>query len=187
VADRGFPVPQGTPVTWTATAVGGVGPFTYKFFVYDGVAWSVGRDWSSKPTWTWVPATAGTYSFQVWVRNAGSTANFDAWLGAGPAAVSQPEPLAVTALTVSPLAPLVTGSPAVVTASAIGGSGPYAYQFWVFDGTDWSIGQTWSASRTFKWTPPAAGSYVVQVWVRNNGSAASWDAWRQLASLEVIP
>ena len=68
--------------------------------------------------------TGGTYSFQVWLRNAGSDANLDAWLGAGPAAVSQPEPLAVTALTVPPVGPLVTGSPAVVTASAIGGSGP---------------------------------------------------------------
>ncbi len=187
VADQSFPVPQGTPVTWTASAVGGTGPFTYKFFVYDGVAWSAGNDWSTKPTWTWVPTAAGTYSFQVWVRNAGSGANLDAFRSAGPAAVSQAAPLAVTDLTVSPLAPLVTGSPAVLTASAIGGKGPYSYQFWVFDGVNWSIGRPWSASRTFAWTPPAPGTYVVQVWVRNTDSAGAWDAWRQLASLDVIP
>jgi hypothetical protein len=87
----------------------------------------------------------------------------------------------------TPLVPLVTGAPAVVTATATGGSGAYAYQFWVFDGASWFVGQAWSSSNTFVWTPSGPGTYAVQVWVRNAGSAGSWEAWGNLAPLEVIP
>ena len=71
------------------------------------------------------------------------------------------------------MVPLVTGAPALVTATAAGGTGPYAYKFWVYDGVNWSVGQSWGASNAFTWTPPAAGSYNIQVWVRRAGSSAT--------------
>ena len=71
-------------MTWTATATGGTGPYTYKFFVYDGSTWTMGQDWSASNTWTWTPPGPGTYNFQVWARNAASGALFDAWRPAGP-------------------------------------------------------------------------------------------------------
>jgi hypothetical protein len=78
------PAIVGTPTTITAVATGGVGPYTYKFFVHDGAVWSVGQDWSASSTFSWIPPAAGAYSFQVWVRNAGSATPFDAWRGLGP-------------------------------------------------------------------------------------------------------
>jgi hypothetical protein len=186
-ADRTSPVPQGTPVTWSASAVGGTGPYTFKYFVYDGVSWSVGRDWSATPTWTWVPQAPGTYSFQVWARNARSGSTYDAFRSAGPVTIGSPAPLAVTALGTSPLAPLVTDAPVVITAAATGGSGPYALAFWVSDGSSWSLGQSWSASRTFTWTPPAPGTYAVQVRVRNAAAAAAEEAWSELGPFDVVP
>ncbi len=185
-ADRKLPVPQGTPVTWTASAAGGTGPYTYKFYVYDGVNWRVGQRWSTSPAWTWIPAAPGDYVFQVWVRNAGSTASYDAYRSAGPAVILGPSPLAVTAFAVSSAFELATGVPAVITAAAAGGSGPYTYQFWVFDGSSWTIGQSWSASSTFAWMPPAPGTYSMQVWVRNAGSTRTWDAYGSLG-LGVVP
>ena len=78
------PVPAGMPVTWTAKASGGTTPYTYKFFVWDGSSWTLGQDWSPVNIWTWSPPTAGTYSFQVWARNARSSAESDAWRSFGP-------------------------------------------------------------------------------------------------------
>jgi hypothetical protein len=61
-----------------------VGPYSYKFFVYNGTIWNVGQDWSAASTFNWIPATSGSYLFQVWVRNAGSVTPWDAVLNLGP-------------------------------------------------------------------------------------------------------
>jgi hypothetical protein len=186
-ADRVFPVSAGTPVRWTASAIGGAGPYTYKFYVFSGSTWTLGQDWNAANTWTWVPPAAGTYSVQVWGRYAGSGAAYDAWLGTGPAATGGAVPLSVTTLTTAPGSPLVVGGPAGLAAMATGGTGPYSYQFWVYNGTAWSIGQGWSGASTFTWIPPAPGTYMMQVWARNAGSGAAWDAWGSVGPVAVLP
>jgi hypothetical protein len=175
-ANSASPSPAGAPVTWTATASGGSWPYTYKFFVYDGSAWSVGRDWSSANTWTWTPSSPGSYTFQVWAKNAGSTAFYDAWSQAGPYSATEPRPT-VTALVADRLSPVLAETPVTWAATASGGIGPLTYKFFVYDGASWSVGQEWSAANTWTWTPPKVGNYNVQVWVRNAGSVATYDAW----------
>ena len=186
-ADRAAPVPAGTPIIWTTLASGGTGPYTYQFWVFNGTTWNIGQDWSVSPTWTWVPAAPATYMFQAWVRNAGSAATYDAYRSAGPFTISSAAPLAVTAFAITSALPVHTGAPAIVSAAAAGGNGPYTYQFWVFNGSSWSIGQSWSASNKFTWTPSAPGPYSMQVWVRNTGSGNAWDAYRSLGSISVMP
>jgi hypothetical protein len=176
VADRVFPVPAGTPVTWTGVARGGTAPYSYLFWVYNGSSWSIGQDWSSSSTWTWVPPAAGTYQFQMWVRNAGSSNAFDTYISAGPAAIGASTPLSVTSLSITSPLPVKVGTPTTLTAAATGGLGPYTYKFWVYNGSSWSVGQDWSASSTFDWLPSTAGSYSFQVWVRNAGSVTPLDA-----------
>ncbi len=185
--DRVFPVAAGTPVTWTGLARGGSGPYTYRFLVFNGSSWSVGQDWSPLSTWTWVPPAMGSFFFQMWVRNAGSVSPFDAWVGAGPAAIGPSQPLAVTHLLMSPMAPALVGTPTTIAAVAAGGLGPYTYKFLVFNGSTWSVGQEWSAASTFSWIPSTTGSYSFQVWVRNAGSATAWDAWGALGPLMPLP
>jgi glucose/arabinose dehydrogenase len=182
-ADRVFPLAAGTPVTWSGLASGGSGPYTYKFFVFNGSSWSIGQDWSPFSTWTWVPPSSGSYFFQMWVRNAGSANPFDAWVGAGPAAIGASQPLSVTSLLMSPMVPVMVGAPTTIAAVAAGGLGPYTYKFFVHDGSGWSVGQDWSAASTFSWIPPTTGSYSFQVWVRNAGSATAFDAWRGLGPI----
>ena len=88
VANRTFPVAAGTPVTWTAAATGGSGPYTFKFYVFNGSTWTLGQDWSASNSWTWTPPAAGSYTIQVWVRNAGSSAAFDTWGSVGPVSIT---------------------------------------------------------------------------------------------------
>lgn len=81
-SDHSASIAAGTTVTWTATATGGVAPLQYKFWAYDpSIGWSVIQDYGSANTTTWTPLKPGTYDLQVWVRAAGSTATYDAWLG----------------------------------------------------------------------------------------------------------
>jgi hypothetical protein len=66
--------PVGTPITFTATAAGGIAPYQYKWFVSDGKTWTEMQDWSTSNTWTWTPTSpGGNPRVAVWVRSAGST------------------------------------------------------------------------------------------------------------------
>ena len=84
---------------------------------------------------------------------------------------------AITAQTVTltpdKTAPQVTGTAITFTAHVTGGTAPYQYKWWLFDGTTWTIAQDWSTAGLFTWTPAQArATYRVGVWVRNAGVTA---------------
>jgi subtilisin family serine protease len=85
-ANVSFPAAAGTPVTWTASATGGTAPLQYQFWRYNvaTATWAVVQGYSASNTFTWTPAPAeaGNYGMAVWVRSAGSTADYEAVLGA---------------------------------------------------------------------------------------------------------
>ena len=70
-----FPAPTGTTLTWTAVATGGSGPLHFQFWRYSKQtnAWTMVRDYATGNMYSWTPPTSekGTYSLQVWVRQAG--------------------------------------------------------------------------------------------------------------------
>ena len=173
------PQAAGTPITWTATATGGIAPLQYKYWLYDASSgWTMTRDFSTSNTWTWTPAQAGQYAIQVWVRNAGSTANYDAWNGSGYFNITASAPLSVTSLTSSPAVPQPTGTSITWTATATGGIAPLQYKYWLYNAASgWTITRDFSTSNTWTWMPTQPGQYAIQVWVRNAGSTANYDAW----------
>ena len=61
------------------------------------------------------------------------------------------------------------------TAVASGGYGTYQYQFWLHNGTSWSIVQAYGSTNDNTWTwnttGLATGTYNVLVWARSVGSA----------------
>jgi hypothetical protein len=75
----------GTPVTWTATGGCDVtDTATYQFWQQPpGGSWSMVQDWSTSPTFNWNTTgdATGTYNFQVWARNHGSSASYEAYVG----------------------------------------------------------------------------------------------------------
>ena len=66
----------GTRVTFTASAAGGIPPYQYKWWVFDGTVWIVGRDWSTSNTYTWTALPRGSnYVVAVWLRDSTTKAN----------------------------------------------------------------------------------------------------------------
>ncbi len=90
------PHPFGVPITWTAVATGGVAPLQYRFWRYADAtgAWTMVRDYAASNTFAWTPAQsdAGTYTLEVWVRNAGSASAYNAWSDTTFTILSSPPP-----------------------------------------------------------------------------------------------
>lgn len=84
------------------------------------------------------------------------------------------QPLTLTDLTANPPTPLPPGSPATFTATASGGTPPYQYRWFVFDGGAWHVHQDWSPSNSYTWANPSPPnpSYQIGVWVRSADNPA---------------
>ena len=179
-ANLAAPQPPGSPVTFTTAATGGVAPYQFKWWVSDGLTWTVLRDWSSSSTVTWTPSTPNSNSsVGVWVRNAGDTADQPSGSFANtggykaipfPIQVSLPT---LTGLTANLAAPQPPGLPVTFTTAATGGVAPYQFKWWVSDGATWTVLRDWSTNSTVIWTASTPNSNSsVGVWVRNAGDTA---------------
>jgi hypothetical protein len=72
------PQAPGTPITFTASTSGGTAPLEYRWWLFNGATWSIAREWSTASTFTWTPAAANPKAaVGVWVRSAGSAAEFE--------------------------------------------------------------------------------------------------------------
>ena len=84
------------------------------------------------------------------------------------------DPLRVASLTADRTAPQPLGTTVVFTGVAAGGTGPYEYQWRVFDGSKWVTKAAWSSNNRFVWTPTIAGDQQqVRVVVRKVGTTAT--------------
>ena len=88
--------------------------------------------------------------------------------------VTTPNPsLTITGLSANRMSPQPVGTSIVFTATASGGAAPYQFKWWIDNGGTSTVGQQWSTSNTFTWTPTSPGStYVIRVWARNATSTA---------------
>ena len=166
------PAPQGVgaSITFTAVTTGGVSPAQFKWVIFDGYEWKTSQYWSTLNTFTWKPTTPNAnYRVGVWARSASSTydaAESDA--ASGYLSFPIVEPLALTSLSANVASPQMVGTSINLTAAAVGGVAPYQYKWLISDGTSWTVGQQWSPSSTFTWTPSVANAnYSIGVWVRS--------------------
>jgi hypothetical protein len=109
-------------------------------------------------------------------RSAGNTAQSVGYPASG---VSGVTPFAI-GVPVSTLTGLMAelglqlpGTPVTFTASAAGGTAPYQFKWWLWDGATWTVLEEWSTGNTFAWTPSTPNpNYAIGVWVRSAGNTA---------------
>jgi len=113
----------------------------------------------------------GTYRVQANVRSAGSNVlPYEA--ASGIDFVIIPPSATEANLSATPSSPIAAGPAVRFSAGGAGGSGSYEYQFWLNDGTGWTMVQDYSTTSTWDWSTAglASGTYAVQVNVRSAGS-----------------
>ncbi len=170
------PQPTGTAITFAAVAAGGQTPYQFKWWLYDGSTWSLLRDWAPG-TFTWTPTQPNLYyRIGVWARPGNVTTDSSAYNLSVPyvvTGVASAAPITINSLTSNLASPQAPGTTVTFSAAAAGGTPPYQYKWWVFNGSTWTISQNWSTSATFAWRPTTANAnYQVRVWVRNATTAA---------------
>jgi N-acetylmuramoyl-L-alanine amidase len=57
----------GSQIIFTASVGGTAVRPTYKWWLFDGLTWSVVQDWSTTNTFSWTPRAANS-QYQLWVR-----------------------------------------------------------------------------------------------------------------------
>jgi hypothetical protein len=175
------PQAAGTAITLTAVAVGCSNP-RYQFWTLaPGGTWTIAQPYSSSATFNWntTGLVAGVHHYSVWVRDTSSAGSYDAFTGSAYTLTSTSTGCASVTASAAPASPQPPGTAISISASTAGCSNP-RYQFWILaPGGSWTIAQPYSSNSMFAWntTALAVGTYHYSVWVRDAGSASSYDAY----------
>jgi hypothetical protein len=189
-ADGSSPQARGAAVIFTAQGAGAT-EYLYRFWLNDGTAWTVVRDWSAGGVWA-LPSTTPEGDYQV---------RADVWAGLSPTApdatsnvvamqIRQAAASGVT-LTSSRTSPAVVNIeplPTLFIAAGQGSPAAYQYRFSLSTaGGPFVVQQAYSSATT--WELPAStpiGSYVVKVDVRTS-SLVDLDATTSVSFALVAP
>jgi hypothetical protein len=179
------PQAPGVTATLSGAATGCPNP-VYQFWMQPpGGVWTILQAFSSSSSVSWntTGLAAGTYLFDLWAKQSGSTANYEASLSPNPTYTLQapPPPPTCTAVTwnaPSPASPQLAGVTVTFSGTATGCTSP-VYQFWMQPpGGAWTLLQAYSPNNSATWntTGQPAGTYLLDVWAKQSGSSASWEA-----------
>src|SRR5207248_2321233 len=141
----------GTTVTFTAKAAGCPNPL-YEFWILrPGGSWTVARAYSGAASFSWSTGGlgAGGYRSSVWVRDAGSSAAYDAYLPRSPHAPLPP--CSAVSAAAGPASAATVGTTVTFTAKAAGCPNPL-YEFWILrPGGSWTVARAYASSASFSW------------------------------------
>ena len=169
----------GTTVTVGASASGCSNP-SYRFWLLPpSGAWTMKQDYSTSSTFTWntTGLAVGNYRWSVWVLDASSSAQYDAYntqyLQVNPPACAS------VSISSSPASQASVGTAVTISGSAIGCPSPM-YRFWLQSPNgQWTMVRDYSSAGSFNWstTGLAPGTYRFSVWARDANSPAGYDAY----------
>ena len=168
----------GSHVTLTASATGCSNPL-YRFWIQEpGSRWSMVQDYSPAKAYSWTPPSkVGVYKFEVDVRDSSQNSAYDAIANTAFTVTG----CTSAKLSISRPAPQRRGTTITLSASA-NCPGTAMYRFWVrSQGGPWRTVRDYSPRSTFVWTPAAAGTYELEVDVRDQRSSAAYEAVSNLA------
>lgn len=176
-ADHPGPQAAGTSVTFTVARPGCADPASYQFWVVgNGLGYTVVQSYSTNTTWTVdysLLRGVGTYSIDVWVKEPGSTNQYDTFALAS---------FVVAGCTSAAITPNAANSLFTVSAAGPACATP-EYQYWIFSvRTGWFIAKPWTTTSTFdpSTLSLSPGTYSLDVWVRQQASSSSpvhYETW----------
>ena len=156
-------VAVGSSVTLTGKATGGTSPYSYAaYYKTSSTNFSQIRGYSTTATMTFKPASAGTYTIRIKVKEKnGTVVNKDLTLKAT-AALTNKSTLSATSITL--------GKSITITGKATGGTTPYKYAAWYKKSTssDYTKIRDYSTTATMTFKPAAAVNYDVRVKVKDS-------------------
>jgi hypothetical protein len=184
-SDVGSPQQPGATVHFTATAAGCTQQF-FQWWVRDKAGvWNIGSFYgldNNAFTWDTTGLPMGTYQIGVWAKQQGNPKLYEAFAFVTYTLTTVPvvstthcEAVNISAV---PASPSDQTTPVTFTAVAQGCTAEY--RWWVRDtSSHWSAAPGYSATDTYSFTPLSrpAGTYLVGVWVRQTGSAASYEVY----------
>ena len=175
------PQQSGTIVTFTANVTGCPNPEVLYYVQTPNGVWSLAKSYGV-PTFTWNTAglAAGTYRVDAWARQKGSAAPYEAFQNI-PYTLTAAVPCTAANLTSDKSSPQPAGTTVIFTATSASCSQPQYLYYVQTPGGVWMVAQTWgSATLTWNTTGMAAGTYHIDAWVRQNGSSAAYETFRNV-------
>jgi hypothetical protein len=137
-----------------------------RYFVAITAVDSVGLESACSPVASAVARSAGNTATQLVGYPASSGAS-----GVTPFATGVP--ISTLAGLYAELGQQLPGMPVTFTAIATGGTTPYQFKWWLWDGATWIVLEDWSTDNTLAWTPSKPNpNYAVGVWVRSASNTA---------------
>ena len=157
------------PITLTATGL--TSEYEYRFFTGTGNKWIPCRAYAATNTCTWTPTAPGLYNLLVWARKVGDTRDWEVnaslWNYVVGSAANK------VGLSATPATGAKAG--AAVTLSAVqSGIKKPEYAFYTSTGSAWTLQRPYAATASASWTPTLAGKYALLVYVREQGSNATY-------------
>ena len=178
LADRNSPQPQGTVMTWTATATDAEGDeISYRFLVDDKPAggWSLSDSWS----WDTSEVMPGDHEIRVLARDGKHAPedSFDGFKTAAFTVTGANNAPVLRSLVPNSTSPQAQGATVVWKAEAVDSDGDQIFYKFRLNGRDMN---RWSESSTWKWTSAGqpVGDYRITVLARDglHASEASFDS-----------
>jgi hypothetical protein len=176
---------SGTPIVWTGSAANCPKPlFRFVMRPASQSVWQTVQDYSSNNKYNWnsTGAAAGIVFFGINVKDASSTAPYDAVVSSA-FTVTVPS---CTSVGIVPVPNTVVhstsnGTHVIATATAVGCTDPNPlFEFWIrpASSSTWQMVQAYSTNNTYNWntTGAAVGTVFVGVHVKDASSPNAFDA-----------
>ncbi len=156
----------------------------YEFWMLPagGSTWLMVQSYGVSATYDWnsTGAAAGAVRFSAWIRDANSSATYDAFTST-PATVTVNASVCASVTDAAVPTSVAPGVHSVITATPGACSSTPRYEFWMLPagGSTWILVQSWGTAASYNWnsTGAAAGTVRFSAWVRDANSIKAYDAF----------